>query len=85
LAAASALVSCGAGNAYIDVIEGNYRAGRGEYVEAIVAYTDALDTGIHSSYGLYDMGNAYYALGEPEAASAVWDEAEASAPPPVAW
>jgi tetratricopeptide (TPR) repeat protein len=69
------LSGCGMRNVYLDVIQGNYYSGRGQYQEAIVSYMRAFETGKHTDWVEYNLGNAYYSLGEIEAAASVWDKA----------
>ncbi|MDR3200621.1 MAG: tetratricopeptide repeat protein [Spirochaetales bacterium] len=66
---------CGIRNVYVDVIQGNYYYGRGQYQEAIVAYMRALESEKHTEWIQYNLGNAYHSLGESAAALAVWSAA----------
>jgi tetratricopeptide (TPR) repeat protein len=70
-----ALSGCRIRNVYVDVIQGNYYYGRGHYQEAIICYMRALESKKHDEWIQYNLGNAYYSLGEIEAALSVWEEA----------
>jgi tetratricopeptide (TPR) repeat protein len=69
------LAGCGARGVYGEVIQGNYQYGRGRYQEAIVFYLRALEAEKYTEWIEYNLGNAYYSLGETEAAAAVWEQA----------
>jgi tetratricopeptide (TPR) repeat protein len=75
------LAGCGLRGVYGDVIQGNYRYGRGRYQEAIVFYMRALEAGSSAGWIQYNLGAAYYSLGEVEAAAAVWSQAELTEDP----
>ena len=66
---------CGIRSVYVDVIEGNYSYGRGQYQEAIVSYMRALGSEKYTEWVEYNLGNAYHSLGENVAAAAVWEKA----------
>lgn len=64
-----------AGN-YIKVTRGNFSFGQGEYEIANIDYLHALDKESHADIINYNLGNVYYALGEPAAAQEEWTKAE---------
>ena len=69
------LAGCDAAGVYRDVIQGNYHYGRGNYQQAIVSYLRALESGKHTAWVEYNLGNAYYSLGETQGALAMWEKA----------
>ncbi|MDR1317703.1 MAG: tetratricopeptide repeat protein [Spirochaetales bacterium] len=75
------LVGCEIRNVYLDVMQGQYFYGRGQYQEAIVSYMRALESGRYTAWVEYNLGNAYHSLGEMEAAAAVWDSASQTEDP----
>jgi tetratricopeptide (TPR) repeat protein len=75
------LAGCGLGSVYGEVIQGNYHYGRGQYQEAIVSYMRALEAGSSAGWIQYNLGAAYYSLGETEAAAAIWSQAEMTEDP----
>ncbi|MDR1626011.1 MAG: tetratricopeptide repeat protein [Spirochaetia bacterium] len=75
------LSGCEIRNVYLDVIQGQYHYGRGQYQEAIVSYMRALESGKHTPWVEYNLGNAYHSLGEVEAAAAIWDRAAETTDP----
>jgi tetratricopeptide (TPR) repeat protein len=66
------LVSCGGASSYLDVIKSNAEYSRGRYQEAIIGYFNALERGGWADILGYDLGNAYYRLGEETAADDNW-------------
>ncbi|MDR1931535.1 MAG: tetratricopeptide repeat protein [Spirochaetales bacterium] len=70
-----AFSGCGIRNVYADVIQGNYYYGRGRYQDAIIRYMRALESEKHTEWIQYNLGNAYYSLGETSAALSVWEKA----------
>jgi tetratricopeptide (TPR) repeat protein len=69
------LSGCEIPNVYLDVIQGQYHYGRGQYQEAIVSYMRSLESDTYAHWVQYNLGNAYHSLGEVEAAASIWDKA----------
>ncbi|THB62653.1 MAG: tetratricopeptide repeat protein [Spirochaetaceae bacterium] len=67
--------SCSIGGAQLPVFQGNFAFGRGDFQSATVSYLRALSSGEHQDIIQYNLGNVYYALGEPVAAFDAWQEA----------
>ena len=63
---------CSNAKAFIEVTSGNFRFGQGEYEKANIEYLHALDKGLNLEIIHYNLGNVYYALGEPSAAREEW-------------
>lgn len=70
-----AFASCGTGEAYLDVVEGNYHYHQGRFAEATLEYLTALEKETYPEWISYNLGNVYHALGEAEAAFEVWSAA----------
>lgn len=75
------LGGCEMKSVYMDVIQGNYHYGRGSYQQAIVSYLRALESGKHTEWVEYNLGNAYHSLGETQAALALWEKAALTSDP----
>jgi tetratricopeptide (TPR) repeat protein len=75
------LAGCEIQNVYFNLIQGQYYYGRGQYQEAIVSYMRALESDQHTRWVEYNLGNAYYSLGEVEAAASIWDKAAQTTEP----
>ncbi len=69
----SLLVSCTDWNAGWLVIQGNNAFQRGDFQRANLSYLSARDAGAASEVINYNLGNVYNALGETNAALAVWN------------
>lgn len=54
------------------VLLGNYRYEQGHYQEAVLYYFKALENAKNSKPIYYNLGTAYYALGESESALRMW-------------
>jgi tetratricopeptide (TPR) repeat protein len=52
----------------LNVLTGNYRYSRGEYPQAVIRYFEAVEKERYLAFLAYNLGNAYYALGESLAA-----------------
>lgn len=78
LASLMLLLTC-SGRGTIDVLRGNYAFGRGEYQSALVSYMVALESSDDPGWVEFDIGNVYYALGEPDAALRQWADARTRA------
>jgi tetratricopeptide (TPR) repeat protein len=72
------LTGCSFNSPYIAVVHGNYSYDRGDYQQAVVKYLEARESGEHTEWISYNMGNVYHSLGEISAALQLWEEAEAS-------
>ncbi len=69
-------VSCDVVEPAWSVALGNYSFVRGRYQQATIKYMEGLEEEEHEGWIYYNLGNVYNALGEGEAAFAVWDKAE---------
>jgi len=69
------LSSCGAVGPYFHVVKGNYALQNGRYQEAVVSYSEAMKADLHSKWIYYNLGNAYRAQGEADAAFNMWQRA----------
>lgn len=78
VAGAISLSSCGVGDPYVAVLEGNYAVGQGNYQEATVHYLRALSTGDETDRVSYDLANVFHSLGEAEAALDLWKKASST-------
>jgi tetratricopeptide (TPR) repeat protein len=70
--------SCSNAETYVKVTSGNFRFGQGEYEKANIDYLHALRKNTEVGIISYNLGNVYYALGEPSAAQEEWLKAENS-------
>ncbi len=77
------LGGCGNGVVYVDAVRGNYAHQQGRYQDATVNYLRALEQGIFTEGFSYNLGNVYHALGEPDAALAMWERAASAEDPEI--
>ena len=61
---------------YIHVARGNHDYNNGDYQSANIAYINAAKTDHFEEWIAYNLGTAYYALGEIEAAAKEWELTE---------
>jgi tetratricopeptide (TPR) repeat protein len=69
-------LSCGIGEPYLSVIQGNADYNRGDFQKANIEYIQAMEGSRFLPWINYNLGNVYYSLGELEAALAEWKRAE---------
>ncbi|MBN2051064.1 MAG: tetratricopeptide repeat protein [Spirochaetales bacterium] len=81
LLSAAVLLSASCGNAgpALEVLQGNYAYGRGDFQEANVFYLKAAEKGRFTDVIAYNLGTVYHALGESEAALEEWRKAQQTA------
>ncbi len=70
------VVSCTGVRVGWHLVKGNRYYAEGNFQEAQVAYTQALEVGEYGEYAHYNLGNVYYTLGERKAALAEWEKAQ---------
>lgn len=61
------------------VLLGNYRYEQGRYQEAVLCYFKALERAKNPKPIYYNLGTAYYALGESESALRMWNDLDSDA------
>lgn len=76
--AALLFLSCDLMEPAWSVSSGNYSYTRGRYQQATILYMDSLDYGKYHPWIYYNLGNVYTALGEGDAALAMWEKVEDS-------
>ena len=69
---------CSDAGIYFKVTRGNFSYGQGEYEKSNIDYLHALEKEKSADIINYNLGNVYYALGEPAAAQEEWTKAENS-------
>ncbi len=66
--------SCKAAEPMYLIYSGNSSFYKGEYQNSVSAYLQALEKKSFREWTLYNLGNTYYAMGEPKKASEKWLE-----------
>ena len=62
------LSSCSSPLPYLHILAGNFYYYRGDYERATAEYMKEMNSGNRVDWVLYNLGNVYFALGEPKAA-----------------
>ncbi|MEW5817089.1 MAG: tetratricopeptide repeat protein [Spirochaetota bacterium] len=68
-------VACTPLKPHISVFLGNAAFNKGDYQKANIYYLTAGEEGVYADYISYNLGNVYFALGEPESAEEAWKRA----------